>query len=306
MGNVRKRIEELNLMDDFLFTEASADKQTSHILIRLIVERALKMKVGRLIIEPQKTMNGVDTDCHGIRMDLSVKEVTDEDGRTIRLFDIEPNNIEMVHLPKRSRYYQALTDVKELEAGVDYDKLPDMLTIWILPYDPFGLDYMIYSVKNVVEDQPEIEYNDGVRKIFLYTGGKKGGTNALKNLLQYIQQSVEENAVDEELRKLHTSVRRLKSSRKVGVKYMNMQEVMQYQIKKAVDEQISAAVEAAVEENTKAVTEEVTKEVTEAVEQRMTQLTQRLLEQNRLEDLKRMTVDVEFRKRLLENSPCSL
>ena len=47
---------------------------------------------------------------------------------------------------------------------------------------------------------------------------------------------MEENAVDEELKKLHTSVRRLKSSRKVGVKYMNMQEVMQYQIRKAIDE----------------------------------------------------------------------
>ena len=39
-----------------------------------------------------------------------------------------------------------------LEAGVDYDKLPDMWTIWILPYDPFGLNYRVYSVKNVVEE----------------------------------------------------------------------------------------------------------------------------------------------------------
>ena len=52
-----------------------------------------------------------------------------------------------------------------------------------LPYDPFGKDCMLYSVKNVVEDHPEIEYNDGIRKLFLYTGGKKGGTKALKNLL---------------------------------------------------------------------------------------------------------------------------
>lgn len=40
-------------------------------------------------------------------------------------------------------------------------------------YDPFGKDYMLYSVKNVVEEHPEIDYNDGVRKLFLYTGGKK-------------------------------------------------------------------------------------------------------------------------------------
>ena len=130
MSSTKRSIYELDLLDDFLFTEASMDKQTSDLLIRLIVERALGVKIGKLIIEAQKTVNGVDTDFHGIRMDVSIKEVTDEQGKTIRLFDIEPNNIKKVHLPKRNRFYQALLDVKELEAGVDYDKLPDMLTIW--------------------------------------------------------------------------------------------------------------------------------------------------------------------------------
>ncbi len=102
----------------------------------------------------------------------------------------------------RSRFYQALADVKLLETGTDYDKLPDMWTIWILPYDPFGLNYMLYSVKNRVEESDEIEYNDGVRKLFLYTKGEKGGTKALHDLLSYLQNSREENAVDEELLKL--------------------------------------------------------------------------------------------------------
>ena len=120
MSNVKKRIEELDLMDDFLFTEASTDSETAPLLMRLIIERATGVKVGKMNIEPQKTVNRVDTDCHGIRMDVTVREVTDVEGKTIRLFDVEPNNIKEVHLPKRSRYYQALTDVKLLETGVDY------------------------------------------------------------------------------------------------------------------------------------------------------------------------------------------
>ena len=303
MSSTKRSIYELDLLDDFLFTEASMDKQTSDLLIRLIVERALGVKIGKLIIEAQKTVNGVDTDFHGIRMDVSIKEVTDEQGKTIRLFDIEPNNIKKVHLPKRSRFYQALLDVKELEAGVDYDQLPDMLTIWILPYDPFGKDCMLYSVKNVVEDHPGIEYNDGIRKLFLYTGGKKGGTKALKNLLIYLERSIEENAVDEELKKLHSSVKRLKSSRKIGVKYMNMQEVMKYKIEEAVEEAVKEAVDVAVKEAVDAAvaenTREVTKEVTKEVELRMSELTGILLKENRLEDLKRMTVDEVFRRELL-------
>ena len=90
----------------------------------------------------------------------------------------------------------ALADVKLLETGTDYDKLPDMWTIWILPYDPFGLNYMLYTVKN----------------------------------------RVEENAVDEELLKLHSKVERLKSSKEVGVKYMHMAEVIKYQVEEEVEE----------------------------------------------------------------------
>ena len=78
MSSAKRSIYELDLLDDFLFTEASMDKQTSDLLIRLIVERALGVKIGKLIIEAQKTVNGVDTDFHGIRMDVSIKEVTDE------------------------------------------------------------------------------------------------------------------------------------------------------------------------------------------------------------------------------------
>ena len=159
MGNIKKRIEELDLMDDFLFTEATIDPETAPLLLKMIIERAVGLKVEKLIIEPQKTVNGVDTDSHGIRMDVTAREVTDVEGKTVRLFDVEPNNIKEVHLPKRNRYYQALTDVKLLETGVDYDKLPDMWTIWILPYDPYGHNYMVYTVKNVVTENNQIVYN---------------------------------------------------------------------------------------------------------------------------------------------------
>lgn len=308
MSNLKRSITELNLIEDFLFTEASVDEKTSKLLMRLIIERATRVKVGKLIIEPQKIINGVDTDCHGIRLDVSVREVTDEDSKTIQLFDIEPNNVTKVHLPKRSRFYQALTDVKLLETGVDYDKMPDMWTIWILPYDPFGLDYMLYSVKNMLEEFPEIEYNDGVRKLFLYTGGTKGGTDALKSLLIYIQSSIEENAVDDDLKRLHTNVERLKSSKEIGVKYMQMQEVIKYKVEEELEEAVKEALEGLRDEVTQKVTDEVTQKVTDEVthkvtaevEAKMAQLTSILLKEKKYDVLMRMTEDQEYRKKLLE------
>ena len=281
--NQRKSIEELNLIDDFMFTEASTDEETAELLFRIVIERATGLKVGKLIIEPQKTINGIDMDRHGIRMDVSVREKDEKDDNVIQLFDVEPNNIKKVHLPKRSRFYQALIDVKVLETGVEYDKMPDMWSIWILPYDPFGKDYMVYSVKNVVEDFPEIDYNDGVRKLFLYTDGKNGGNDALKKLLKYIRYSKEENAVDEELKKLHSNIERLKDNKEIGVKYMQMQEVIKYTVEEAVEE----------------TTERVTKEVTEKTEQRMAKLTEILLAEKRYDDLQRVATDSEYRKKLL-------
>ena len=291
MSNVKKQIEELDLMDDFLFTEASTDPQTAPLLMRLIIERATGVKVGKMNIEPQKTVNGVDTDRHGIRMDVTVREVTDVEGKTIRLFDVEPNNIKEVHLPKRSRYYQALTDVKLLEEGVDYDKLPDMWTIWILPYDPFGLDYRIYTVKNVVEENPEIEYNDGVRKLFLYTGGTKGGTEALKDMLAYIQNTTEENAVDEDLKKLHVNVERLKNNKQIGVKYMQMQEVIKYAVKAEVEEIVKQKME-----EMKSVMDAAKQEVDAAKQEtdKIKKLTQVLLDAGRFDDLRRITTDEAY------------
>ena len=276
---MKNGIDSLNLIDDFMFTEASTDEQTASLLMRLIIERATELRIGKLLIEPQKVVNGVDTDKHGIRMDVMIREV-EQDGKTVQLFDVEPNSIKSVDLPKRSRYYQALLDVKLLDSGVKYDNLPDIWTIWILPYDPFGLDYMFYSVTSVVENHEGIKYNDGVRKIFLYTGGTKGGTEELKNLLRYIEESVEDNAVDKDLKILHSNVERLKNKKEIGVKYMNLQEVIEYRIEEAV--------EAAVEENTK------------ETEMRMSRLTKMLLEAGRIDDLMRTAKEPEFLAKMLE------
>lgn len=94
-------------------------------------------------------------------MDVSITEKTGEkeNAEIIRVYDIEPNTRKSFSLPKRSRYYQAVADVKLLGSGIDYDKLPELITIWILPYNPFGKNMMIYHVKNVVEEIPEMNYN---------------------------------------------------------------------------------------------------------------------------------------------------
>lgn len=162
-----------------------------------------------------------------------------------------------------------------------------------MPYDPFGMDFMLYSVKNIVEESTEIDYNDGVRKLFLYTRGKKGGTEALRNLLTYLENSLEENAVDEKLKRLHTNVERLKCSKEVGMKYMQMQEVIKYKVEEEVEEILAQKIP------------EIIASTTASVEHQLMAQLSRLIDalsaDNRLDDIKRVADDAEFRKELLEH-----
>lgn len=102
-----------------------------------------------------------------------------------------------------------------------------------------------------------------------------GGTKALQDLLAYIQSSTTANAVDEDLKKLHANVERLKNNKQIGVKYMQMQEVIKYAVK--------AEVEAAKQE----------------IERNM-KLTQLLLDAERYDDLRRITQDKEYLRKMLE------
>lgn len=161
-----KPLQELNLIDSFLFGASTEKIQDAEFIAKLIIERATNQKVDKISVVSEKELTGIDIHHHGIRMDLYVEAY--ENQRLAKVYDIEPNKYNPAELPMRSRYCQSLTDVKLLNSGNAYENLPEYISIWILPYDPFGKNQMLYTVKNHVEEFPELVYNDGVKKLFLY------------------------------------------------------------------------------------------------------------------------------------------
>ena len=101
---------------------------------------------------------------------------------------------------------------------------------------------MIYHVKNTVEEIPEMNYNDGIRKIFLYIDGEKGGSDELKKLLSYIKQSSFENVTDRQLEKLHHGVEVIKNNSTIGVKYMQMWEIVELEKRESREEGIAEGI----------------------------------------------------------------
>lgn len=232
-----KPLQELNMLDSFLFSASTEKTQDAEFIAKIIIERATGRKIDKVVVEEEKQLRGIDIDRRGVRLDLFISEVENE--RLARVYDIEPNNYHFNDLPKRDRYYQSMLDVKLLDSGASFRDLPELISIWILPNDPFGGNQMVYTVKNVVVENNDLLYNDGVTKFFLYTEGKYGGSEKLRALLKYMTSTSAADAVDEELEKLHNVVDEVKHRKEVGERYMSLQDWVEYEIEEGIKEGIA-------------------------------------------------------------------
>ena len=243
-NHVMKPLEEMDVIDNFLFTELISDEENGIEVCRMILSCVLKREVGEIHFTPQKTVPGVSERLHGIRMDAYVTEKECGTGEDISVYDIEPDRKSgrRAELPKRSRYYGDLIDVQLLKTGIDYDKLPELVTIFILSYDPFGKSAMYYEAGSIIKTHPDIPYNDGVRRIYLYVDGKipEGAGDdekKLENLLRYIGNSTDENVTDETTRKLNDIVAKTKLKKDIGVRYMKSWEIARDYIEQGREEE---------------------------------------------------------------------
>lgn len=222
-----KKLEDMNLVDDFLVYSLTVHKLYGEKASRNILECILQRKIRRLTVIPQKPWPGENPEKHGIRLDVYLDE---EDGE---LFDIEPDNNSSTNdvnaLPRRVRFYHAKIDAGNLAAGEDYSKLRNVVVIFITTYDPLGMNRMVYTIKNGCVEVPALPYEDGARTIFLYTKGKAGNPpKELQQLMRYMENSTLENAQTAGLARLHEMVTELKSDREVGLAYMKSYEIEQY------------------------------------------------------------------------------
>ena len=96
----------------------------------------------------------------------------------------------------------------------------------ILPYDPFGKNRMVYTIRNHCEEDSSILYDDGATKIYLYTKGTVGNPRQeLKDMLKYIQESTVDNITNDDIASLSRLVDKVKHRKGVGINYMKSWEV---------------------------------------------------------------------------------
>ena len=225
----KRSLKELNLLDDFLFGSMvnypGIGEEFSRELLKIIFQK----EFGKLTVVSQKMYYGADTNKHGARLDVYLEEeLTEDNGLTdATVYDIEPDNNDAKKyinaLPKRVRFYHAKIDGRSLKAGEDYHALKNVIIVMITPYDPFQLDRMMYTIKNTCVEEPDMPYEDGAKTLFLYTKGTKGNpSEALKQLLHYMEHTQETYAVNDELKKIQKLVDIVKRDEEVSLEYMKI------------------------------------------------------------------------------------
>ena len=223
----RRKLEELNLMDDFLFNAVLTHPETGEKFIHKILKLLFDREFKNLKPSAQKVYAGMNTDLRGARLDVCIEgDYIDIEGSEIpSVYDVEPDQNNKVKdvaaFPKRSRFYHAMIDSRSLKTGEDFGKLKQVYVIFICNYDPFGYDRVLYTIKNRCLEEPEMDYDDGAETLVLYTKGKKGTiSEELRQFLNYMENTDQKNAVNEELQDIQRMVDVVKRDGEVSLRYM--------------------------------------------------------------------------------------
>ena len=194
-----KRIEELEIWDDFMFGAVMSNKELCKHLLEIILQKKIK---DIRYTELQKAIN-LQYDAKSIRLDVYVEDDTES------VYNIEIQTTNEKNLPKRSRYYQGMIDLNVLDKGELYSKLKKSYVIFICTYDPFGKGRCLYRFENVCVDDPSILLEDDAIKIIINPYGKDRDQfgNGFQALMEFLKNGQISDTYTESLKEEITEVK---------------------------------------------------------------------------------------------------
>lgn len=254
----RKKFEELELKDDFMFGKVMNSKA----LCKETLETLLGIEIED--IHYSDTQKALDITYQGksVRLDFYVQDIqsTVYNAEMQQKSDTETKR----ELPKRSRYYQGIIDLNLIEKGTSYIELNKSFIIFICTFDPFGQGLYQYTFQNICVENSSIFLGDETTKLFFNTKGNLNeAPEKLKKFLHYIETK---EATDIFTQKLDAEVEHIKSNETWRREYM----------KELLHDT----------------------DMKREGEKRFAQLTEKLIKSSRTDDLLRATNDITYREEL--------
>lgn len=268
MEPLKTNWESIGLSNDFLFGKIMRKPA----LCKRMLEIILGIKIDRIeYLESQKSIDE-EWDARSIRLDIYV-----QDNKDIA-YNIEIQTTNTGDLPKRSRYYQSVLDMQQLNKGERYRNLKRTYIIFICTFDLFKLGRHVYTFENQCCEERSLQLGDEAYKLFLNTEGIMDDVSTdLKAFLDYMGGRPSNH---EFIKELSHEVALAKQNKEWRREYMTLLMRDQENIEKGREEGL--------------------REGQQKGESLFAELTRQLLKDKRYNDLEKGTIDTEYRKKLYE------
>ena len=209
----KKSLQDLTLLDRFLFAEVMEDTKTFENVLSIILGQDISI-AGRPQTEHESRTSPLKRQ---VRLDVWAEDESDA------VYNVEAQKENTKNLPHRSRFYQALIDSKLLLPGeVDFSNMKDCYSIIIAPFDLFGKGLYQYTFQMTCNETGQT-LDDGAVRIFFNTHGKnpEAISPELRERLYYMEHTTENiSCSTPRLQEIQSHVNIVKSSEEIGVKYM--------------------------------------------------------------------------------------
>ena len=210
-----KEYEQLVISDDFMYGKVTEDLLLTKEMLEVATERTIE-EIS--YAENQKIIRGT-VEGKDVRFDSYVEDQDkvsyDSEMHNRGTEDTKANP----QLPKRSRYYQGMIDVSNLQSGSSYRDLRRSYIIFFCTFDPFGQGLSKYTFENMCREQSNLPLNDECVKIFFNTKGKNREqlTEKQDNLLRYVESG---EIRDDFTRRLDNKVKEVRQNKNWRREYM--------------------------------------------------------------------------------------
>ena len=250
-----KRLQDLNLEDDFLFAKVMSDAE----ICKEVLKEILEIDIKRVEMPASQKAIDLMLDCKAIRLDIYVN---DEEGT---VYNVEMQKAPNKNLGKRSRYYQGNIDLDLISKGEDYRKLRKSFVIFICCFDPYGEKRHRYTFKTTCCEDKELILDDEVTKVFLSTKGERDDVSeTLKEFLKYVEHTTSgyaEKAKSQLVKRLQKKVDEVKHNPKLEVEWMTLLERDREKFEEGVEKGIEQGIEQGIEKGIEKGRQETQREV---------------------------------------------
>ena len=195
-------LKDLTIMSDVFMRNVFKKQECTEYVLQTIMSRRDLKVIDQVLQKDYKNLQG-----RSAILDCVVRDST---GKQI---DVEIQQDNEGASPKRARYHSGLMDMNTLNAGQDFDELPENYVIFITRDDTLGYGLPIYHVDRMIKEVCE-DFEDEAH--IIYVNSKRQDDTELGQLMHDLHCK---DASDMKSKVLAQRVRELKETQK-GVEVM--------------------------------------------------------------------------------------